>query len=370
MKEQEPSDQARKLLQRYVNGNCTPAEEQQVLRWFYSLGETDPETLTHQEEEALTRLLHARLEYELFEISEQPTSPMFKIRRWLIAASVLAICALSFWMYTHRQTSIEIKRELAAEVPSDLAKYKNDILPGSHYAKLTYADGKTYVRRDSMFYKHVPQTTNEVQGNVLVDVPKAGTYQLVLEDGTKVWLNASTQFSYPEQFTSDHRTVTLHGEAYFEVAKDTNRPFRITTNGTTIEVLGTSFNVASYHDQVSTTLVEGSVKVRKGIRQDILLPGQEARVIGDRIAVKETNVPKNIAWQRGEFYFDGTNLPEIIEQISRWYDVDFANTANIQNLSTYKGSISRQAKLSSVLNILEIVTGRSFSIQGRKIYVS
>src|SRR5690606_19728267 len=146
------------------------------------------------------------------------------------------------------------------------------------------------------------------------------------------------------------------GEAYFEVAKDAKRPFRIVADQTIIEALGTTFNVNAYKKKVTTSLVEGSVKIIKGGQHKMLMPGQEAVVQDNEIKIDKVDLDKSTAWQRGEFYFEGSNLEEIFEQISRWYDVEFETHVDSQDEIIYKGGISRQNNLSKVLQILELAT--------------
>src|SRR5690606_22131597 len=121
------------------------------------------------------------------------------------------------------------------------------------------------------------------------------TFSFILEDGTKVWLNSSSKISYPKKFSTGSRKVTLYGEAYFDVAKDKNRPFLIETNGTEIRVLGTSFNVNAYNETVSTTLVEGSLKVSNGTHSSTLKPGQEAIANAQKIEIAEPNIQTKTA---------------------------------------------------------------------------
>lgn len=368
MKDQEQSNQARELLQKYLDGQCTAEEAAQVLHWFYSFDAASLKDLPELDEEALSKTLNNRLQEQLF--TEPPSLRIKKIwqRPSFIAASILCCMALALSIFIYRhQLKQESIPELASIIDSPSPDYANDILPGTHYAKLTYADGKEKIHRDSSFVS--PSTTTSKQ-QVTVDVPKAGTFQLLLEDGTKVWLNASTHLSYPEQFASNNRTVQLEGEAYFEVAKDANRPFRIQSKGTTIEVLGTSFNVQSYAEKVSTVLVEGRVKVKKGEHESLLTPGQQAEVAGEEIVISNIDVAKSTAWQRGEFYFDGTNFEEVMEQVCRWYNIEFENQSNLKMASSFKGTINRNAPLSSVLNIIKIATGKSFTITGRIVRIT
>lgn len=365
MKEQE-SDQARALLQKYLYGQCTAAEEQQVLRWFYALGESDRESTQPQQKELAARI-NERLNQQLF---SEPAAAVKRLRwyrsKWMVAALLLLFFGLGYWTYTHLQTVASPQPELAAQVPSANKDFHNDILPGGQYAKLISPAGNSRPLTDPYVQKEAATAGQRF----VVDVPKAGSYMIVLEDGTKVWLNASTQLSYPAHFEADQRLVSLSGEAYFEVAKDAKRPFRIEANGTTIEVLGTTFNVSAYQNEVSTSLVEGSVRVRKADKVSIIKPGQQATTLqGNDIQVRDADLAKNTAWQRDEFYFDGSNFEEVVQQVSRWYNVDFEHAESINSDSTYKGTISRKSRLSEVLQILSVATGRKFDIVGRKVHI-
>ncbi|MNJ97095.1 fec operon regulator FecR [compost metagenome] len=373
MKEQESSDQAKALLKKYLEGQCTAAEEQQVLRWFYTLDQSDKEQ-SQEERPAnetpphLSSRINARLDARLFD-EPTPIKRMSWVRsKWMVAATLIAISGFSFWFYQKLSSPAQIPLTLAAEVRSHNKTFHNDILPGGHYAKLITPTGKEQQLADPFVQQH-NSTTATAGKNFRVDVPKAGTYMVILEDGTKVWLNSLTQLSYPTHFEADQRQVTLTGEAYFKVAKDASRPFRIHANGTTIEVLGTTFNVNAYQNEVSTSLVEGSVKVLKEGKQTIIKPGEQATTLANDIEVKVSDLAKNTAWQREEFYFDGSNFNDITQQIARWYNVEFKNIKAITNASTYKGSISRNSKLSEVLEILALATGRKFDINGRNVIV-
>jgi len=370
MKEQESSDQAKALLRKYLEGQCTPAEEQQVLHWFYTQDQSEEEQLTKEYHTGLASRINTKLEEQLFSTSTPAVRRLTWFRsKWMVAAMLVAISGFSFWMYNRFSLPDQKPLELAAEVPSHNQAFHNDILPGGHYAKVITPKGEEQQLADP-FVQRLEQSADQQGKNFLVDVPKAGSYMIILEDGTKVWLNASTKLSYPTHFEANQRQVALTGEAYFEVAKDANRPFRINANGTTIEVLGTTFNVNAYHNEVSTSLVEGSVKVLKEGNQTIIKPGQQATTsLTNDIKVTTTDLTKNTAWQRDEFYFDGNNLKDISLQIARWYNVEFENMETIGTNSTYKGSISRNSRLSEVLQILTLATGRKFDIIGRKVII-
>jgi len=370
MKEQESSDQAKALLKRYLEGQCTHEEEQQVLLWFYGQYHApEDEQLSKEYHNELAARINTGLEEQLFS-APSPTirRPYWSRSKWMAAAILVAVAGLSFWIYWS-STPDQKHLELAAEVPAQNHSFHNDILPGGHYAKVITPKGEEQQLADP-FVQRLEYSADQQGKNFLVDVPKAGSYMIILEDGTKVWLNASTKLSYPTHFDASQRLVSLTGEAYFEVAKDASRPFRIQANGTTIEVLGTTFNVSAYHDEVSTSLVEGSVRVLKEGKQSIIKPGQQATtLLSNDIKVTTADLAKNTAWQREEFYFDGNNFNDISLQIARWYNVEFENIESISTNSTYKGSISRNSRLSEVLQILALATGRKFDIIGRKVII-
>lgn len=350
---------ARKLLNKYLQNKCTPEEERRVIQWFYSFDpnkeEADEELQRRNIAEEINNKLHLSLSLEPEERKKLSIRTIAAI-----AAMLITVLTVGGLLYLTNKNEYKL---------ADQNLRGEDIAPGSKYARIIYPDGQDKVLTDTGFEM---ETGNALcySGDVRLEVPRAGEFELMLEDGTKVWLNSSTELIYPTSFDSQERRVKLIGEAYFEVAKDGERPFRIDANGTEIEVLGTAFNVNAYDKEVQTTLVEGSVKIKKEGIQKVLVPGQEGVVSAQEIIVKNTDVRSATAWQKGEFYFDGINLPEVMEQIARWYNVEY-DIREIQEVEmAFKGSIARDNNLSGILEILQAATGRDFRLEGRKIIVS
>ncbi|EFK58616.1 FecR domain-containing protein [Sphingobacterium spiritivorum] len=365
MNEDNLNKQAKKLLQKYLNGQCTPEEEQQVIEWFYSFGDELP-SAEEDSTDSLKRSKTVILDQIQREEDTLTSSGFFTWKRMLVAAVILVVMGGLLGIYLKSNNTTQTV-DLAAVIPDSSGQYKNDIMPGSSYAVITYPNGKRKTTVDSGTDQNLSSSAEK--GLLTIEVPKAGKYKLTLNDGTNVWLNSSSVLSYPTVFDSDQRIVKLSGEAYFDVAKDTDRPFRIELNGSVIEVLGTSFNVNAYTDEISTSLVEGKVKIITGQKETFLSPGNEALIKGNDVAVAPADIQKNTAWQRDEFYFDSDNLSEIIKEVARWYDVEIVNAGSLTVNTTYKGAISREAKLSEVLNILSSATQRRFEIDGRKVIV-
>ncbi len=203
---------------------------------------------------------------------------------------------------------------------------------------------------------------------------KGETYQIILPDQTKVWLNAASSIKFPVTFAGlDQRKIQLSGEAYFEVSKDKRHPFIVTTGKQEVEVLGTHFNINSYADEpaTKTTLLEGAVKVRSrtAVSDNVILkPGQQSNLTTPgNITVDEAD-PDVTAWKDGKFRFNNTSLESILRQLSRWYNVDI-NYVNGVPDEKFTGGIDRNLTASEALDIFRYMKVR-FKIEGRTILVT
>ncbi|SDE11315.1 FecR family protein [Pedobacter soli] len=273
-------------------------------------------------------------------------------------------------------------------IVADITKtYQNDVLPGTQTAKLILSDGTqitldkekqiigdekgTTIVSNQGEISYGQSATNALAAtkfNTLI-VPKAGTYKVTLPDGSKVMLNAMSELEFPVSFADNERLVSLKGEAYFEVAKDAARPFKVKLNGSEVEVLGTHFNVSAYNQTAKTTLLEGSVKVRNGESSSILVPGKQALSDQQNIVVAKGDLDKAVAWCKGDFYFSNDALEPVLTEISRWYDLKLIYKTKIPEIHI-TGHVSRKAKLSEVLDMLKDVSNRSFGIEGRNLIIN
>ncbi|HMH32820.1 MAG TPA: FecR domain-containing protein, partial [Puia sp.] len=197
-----------------------------------------------------------------------------------------------------------------------------------------------------------------------------GQFQLILPDGTKVWLNAASRIKYPVAFSGNQRQVEISGEVYFEVTKDATKPFKVKTGETMVEVLGTHFNINDYPEEgdVKTTLLEGSVKVSGGGVSKQIIPGQQAVISGQGIRIiPEVDVTSIVAWKNGRTLFKDATIPQIMGMISRWYDVDVEYAGTIPD-KTLNGGIPRTATLNQLIKVLETY-GVHIKKEGKKIIV-
>lgn len=202
--------------------------------------------------------------------------------------------------------------------------------------------------------------------------PRGGQFQIILPDGTKVWLNAASSLRYPTTFAGEERKVQLVGEAYFEVAKMNGKPFSVDVNNMEIQVLGTHFNVMAYRDESSirTTLLEGAVRINHGARLTNLRPGQQAQLrnSGEMQVLDNVDVEETVAWKNGYLQFNRESLAGVMRQVSRWYDADIAYEGQIPDRQ-FGGKISRNSSIDEVLKILEL-SNVHFRIEGKKITVT
>lgn len=188
-------------------------------------------------------------------------------------------------------------------------------------------------------------------------VPKGCVFNIVLEDSTKVYLNAETVIKYPRYFTSNRREVYVEGEAYFEVNKDEEKPFIVKGNNFFVEVLGTSFDVMNYENEHESriTLLSGKVKMCIGDTALQLTPGEQLSLsVANEISIQRVNAKNVISWMERKFNFEGETLEMIMKKICRWYDVEVLFEKPSLRESRFTGtppnSISLQELLDEFLN--------------------
>jgi transmembrane sensor len=353
-----------------------------------------------------------------------PKMPVIKrYTRYVAAALVFILAGSSVYMAYRgiRGSEVIAVRKVASVTPL------NSIPPGSHSAQLVLSSGKviglgtagpkkiheadgTAVENDRNVLKYASVGVNlkdETCFNTVI-TPRGGEYQLVLSDGTKVWLNAASSIRYPVCFTGRERRVTIVGEAYLEVAKDADRPFVVTTRQSDITVLGTAFNVKAYPDEPAdkTSLVEGLVKVstlgatagsgnaaagsgnattgssnaaagsrntgsaNAGSRTVLLHPGVQAVVEGGGdITVSNANLEEALAWKNGLFVFQSESLESIARKLSRWYNVDVVFQDNDLRRIRFTGRLRRYDDMNVLLKMIAATSRATFNQQGLQVIV-
>ncbi len=393
------------LFERYLNHQCNESEEAELM-----------ELLELPENERMVKLVMDKLMDKSTADLEMPEDTASAILQQIVAVNNRKAKAktMLFTSQLWRKVAVAaiviviataaiIHAGRDKKVPETAAvQEKNEIRPGGDKGSLTLADG-TVISLDEM-----PDGVLQQQGNCMIrkkggvlqcdingtgaqiagksynvlSTPRGGQFQLMLPDGSKVWLNAESSLKFPVAFDKNSREVELSGEAYFEVKSirtrngKTKKPFNVLVRlpsgkQARVEVLGTHFNVNAYNNEssVKTTLLEGAVNVREAERSVVLKPGQQARLSedGPPSVDRHADVEGVVAWKNGLFHFDNVDITTIMRQIGRWYNVDIVYAGKITPRH-FVGKIRRSAELSEVLEILRL-SDIDFRVDGKTIVV-
>jgi len=365
------------LLERYNSGNATSEEKALVETWYLkhqpAVSDAPPQQLEDDQKESLNILLN----------SIQHRTKTVQFSRLAVAASVLVFLTAGIYF-------IALKKAPRAQVAIS-KPVKHDVAPGGNKAILTLANGSSIVLTDAKNGKLANQgdivitkttdgqiiyansNNNESSGSLVYNMattPRGGQYQFILSDGTKVWLNAASSIKYPIKFNGNERKVELTGEAYFEVAHNAKMPFRVVSDGQTVEVLGTHFDINAYSDEsvIKTTLLEGSVKISSPGASNIIKPGEQAQLKHGTIGITNVDLQETVAWKNGFFYFEDNTIQEVMRQLARWYDVDIKYEGQLSP-RLFSGEISRNVKASQILDILSFKKIH-YKIEGKSIIVT
>lgn len=373
----------RQLTNRYLRGECTEAEISELEAWYANLGSKKPDPLPAGSPEAEARLdaLFDRLKASIGQPQmdrhgtgkETPVRHLFPLR-WVAAAVLLVLLgAGSYFLYNHKSA------------PS--VAIAEDILPGGNHAVLTLANGQKIVL-DSIGNGQVA-----TQGGVQVikldsgqlaykgngaavayntlSTPRGGQYRITLPDGSKVWLNAASSLKFPTAFNGVDRHIELTGEAYFEVVHDAAKPFKVSSQGQTVTVLGTHFDVEAYVDNkgLRTSLYQGKVEVQTTAgKKAMLSPGNQSIATSNKLSVEAPeNMEDAIAWKEGLISFSASDIPDLLRQLERWYDIEVRYNGAPPDWKL-SGKISKYTHLSGVVKILNL-SGLTCHVEGRTLIV-
>lgn len=390
-----------RLIQKYMRGKASPEEEQFIEAYYESFDASGEQPqLQHDEEKTLMAQEMKAAIWQQIDAAEQtsfhiPVVKRLWFRMTMAAAIVVLVCIPVYYYIIKAPTPKAVVQTKKQPAP------KNDALPGGNKATLTLADGtivdldnaangtlseqnNTIITKKDGALKYEPAISNRqsainaVAYNLL-STPKGGQYFLELPDGSKVWLNAASSIRYPTTFSGKERLVELTGEAYFDIKKNQNIPFRVHFTSPSkdggdregmIEVMGTQFNVNAYHDEstIRTTLLEGKIKMVSDKQTAILKPGQQAQIKNTSLGNGQIRVSDDvdteeaIAWKNGLFYFDNVDIQAIMRQLARWYKVQVIFKGKIP-ARRFAGQVSRNSNLSQVLKILEL-SKIHFTVEG------
>lgn len=374
------------LICKQMIGTITEEEQQVLDEWrkqnkyneaaYQRLMDTDRQTLEYRRSK-LTNYqrpledMKRRLGIDE-SITEEPRAHSVMIYKLISAAAVILLIFGATYFYRHA--------DMQSEKEQTTVVAKTTITPGTTQAVLTLDNGKQIElgADNQMNSKAIAEMTKgeEIAFNNLT-TPRGGEFKVTLEDGTEVWLNADSKLRYPETFSGNERRVEVTGEAYFKVAKDTEKPFYVVSGGQEVRVYGTEFNVQAYADEATifTTLVEGSISLRpiNGNKSELMLtPGNQAQFNKDNAAAKVVKVDTEVvtSWRNGIFVFEDQNLRQIMRTLSRWYDFEYEFADEKIASTIFMGSIPRYGSFAEVVEIFKKMGGIQLHQRGRRVVIS
>lgn len=372
------------LYHRFLNKQCSREEAGYLLRYFEQQPdggqiramiqrelESDTLPASSAADDAVIDRNRERLQQAII---GQPQVRRLPIRTWsLVAAAVLAVVGLTLYFTLYRR---------AADTTVLTSRYGDDVQPGRTRAYITLSNGKQIALDSTQTtVRNVDGTLEYENGEPLqvdadieyatINTPVGGEYSIVLPDGTKAWLNATSSLKYPSRFSSVARVIEISGEVYLEVSSDKARPFIVQSHGQRIEVFGTAFNVRAYTGSVVTTLVHGKIALTNTHTRErtVLDPDQQATLSDSGTALSKVDAQDYIAWKDGFIMDKDADIREICRELERWYGVRFVFPAGFNNKERAVISLDRGALLSTLLSSLETTYGVQFSIKGKEVQV-
>lgn len=383
------------LIEKYEAGTASPEELNQLNAWYHSFDDTLASVPADEplDEKQLGERIRQRL-MQTIRQEKVRRIPLYRQPRIRAAAVILVLltAGLLFFLQNNHEQKPVLSGTPKTTPPAE-------VLPGGNKALLTLADGSTII---------LDSASNGLlsnQGNIRVEkldngllayrlngklvtekdaafyntisTPRGGQYQVTLSDGTRVWLNAASSIRFPVMFTGAERLVEVTGETYFEVARNASRPFKVKAVNSVVEVLGTHFNINAYTDEASirTTLLEGKVKVTapgtdgKQVAR-FLQPGQQSGIspAGGIAVLSNADTEEAVAWIKGRFQFNSTDLRSILRQIARWYDVEVEYRGAVD--LHFTGQLTRNEEVKKVFEKLALTGEVHFRLEGRKVIVT
>lgn len=389
-----PPTRLYELLHRYHSGNASEQETDELMQLIHQ--SQDDEELARDLKiiwEGLTMEdpIFAKSDFErmlgnIIPSHKEQSSKIIHFQ-WLRYVAAAVIILIGFGTYRYFNQNLAETKPVASKLPAV-------ITPGGNRARLTLADGSTIFLDSSSegliaqqgltkiskiadgklaYDSKTSKQSTDIQQTNTISTPNGGQYQVVLPDGSTVWLNAASSIQFPTQFAANERRVVITGEVYFDVKKDATKPFRVQFGKSEVEVLGTSFNIMAYANEATTqtTLIEGAVKLKNGHENKKLTPGQQGTIQQNgAVEIQTVDTEEVIAWKEGLFYFKDADMTTVMKQVARWYDIEvqFENKSAGKIKKQFTGKVARNVKIEELLDMLHYA-GVDYRIAGRKVTI-
>jgi transmembrane sensor len=391
-----PESRIDHLLLKLLHNQCSDAEKEELFRLTGEVHDEEElsallerawngyEQPSHVLEEAPSRAILMAIFADHNNVSSTSLRPVYKRWYWAAAAVLVAIVAVKVTFFAGKNkpgngtmmaaNTADINAPTVSKACITLANGKVIYLDKATRGTLTEEEGVNVSRKsgESVVYA-ADRDMKSLVYNTLSNPRGSKVVNLVLSDGTKVWLNSESSLRFPISLVGKDRLVTVTGEAYFEVATNAAQPFKVSANNIVVDVLGTHFNINAYPEETSivTTLLAGKVKLTGKDKSVLLHPGQQAKFFPALpkpfTIADDVDIDQIMAWKNGSFQFDNAELPVIMRQLGRWYDVNIVYEKPPSN-EKFGGNIRMDASLQDALKMLE-ANGVNCHISGKNVIV-
>lgn len=382
MSNQDQTNHIRELADKWLRGNISSSEQAYFEKWYAGFDDTEVilDRGEYKNKAGLKAGIFNAIKVKIDEKGRKKIFPLWQ--KLSVSAAVVVVVTAALWLLN----------DPSAGMPFIQGRYKNDIAPGKNMARIRHANGRTVVLSSTqqgvtltggvLRYADGTKVADPEIGmeTLVASTPLGGTYQFLLSDGSRIWLNAGSSVTFPSNFKKQkRRVVEITGEAYFEVAKDKERPFVVKAGRQELEVLGTHFNINAYQDEpvLETTLLEGSVELyatgfhgQKSEQNRYRLKPNQRAVMGRsrNIEVADVDPETIVAWKNGYFKFKEESIQSVMRKLSRWYTIDVTYASGLPQ-GKFTGRISRDKSISQVLRLMESGKSVNFKVEGRRVTV-
>jgi len=381
-----------------LQNSLTPTERQELETWLQENSDNYKLYEDLMNQELLGRDLNELQSYDHQQAYEklsqkifppEPTGKRLHFRIWYMVAAILLLVAGGVAYFTLS------KRETIVPQTTIIAQKKTPgTIPDTKKAVLILGDGSSIslnemnngdiaqqgnvvvkkIKNGLLEFKLTGEQANITASNT-IRTPRGGEYEVILADGSHIWLNSASTLQFPVYFNNPDRRVALTGEAYFEVESSLlpsgiKKSFIVSVDNMEVQAVGTAFNISAYRedDRSQTTVVEGKVKVNRNNKTNLLTPGKKLIAQDTSVTIEDADIKQEIAWKNGDFVFRNTSLNMVMNELARWYDIDVAYDKGVPSLH-FSGEVQRTSNIKNVLQMLEYTGGVTFTISKRTITV-
>lgn len=370
------------LIFRKLIGICSEEDELKLNEWINKSAHNKQKYDRFFAERRFTELYHSYQKIDTdkawHDFNKIYMPRRLKIRNAILryaAILMVPVIGIALWLTIQRK---DTKPQLSPEAYTAMVK---SVQSGKNNATLILSNGKkvplgsvvnqTNKQVCPIMAQSVAQTISGNEDNTMV-TKRGSEYWLTFEDGSVVHLNYNTSLTYPTHFSETDRTVYLDGEAYFQIAKDSKRPFRVINHNGIIKEYGTEFNVNTRSQNgIEVVLVKGSVSLTpKEGREQMIKPGEKAIAKSGNVQVSKVDVEPYVAWNNGQFIFEDYTIERIMNVISQWYDMKITFGSESIKHVHFTGDVDRYGTLSPILEAIRNVTGLDIKVKGEYIILN